>query len=172
MGLSAHDNIKLLGSRNWQKCICDPTQQKVQICTKINVRFIAVWRRLSSILFHTICENNNFGLLASVLEGWKWGKNHNVPQNNIKNPIFFLWLIWPQMSTWPKFQVVYSILMEWEEWEEGITSPAVNFWSSFGVKRPHTLISSSRSYFSSSIQKKVFICTLSNQFRFCWGHLK
>ncbi len=69
--------------------ICDPTQQMVPTFTKIDFCFIAVSRRLSSTLFHTICENNNFGLLTSVLEGWKWGKNHNVLQNSIKNSIFF-----------------------------------------------------------------------------------
>ncbi len=93
--------------------ICDPTQQKVPTFTKINFHFIAVSSRLSSTFFATICENNNFGLLASVLEGWKRGKNHIVPQNSIKNSKFFLWLIWPRMSAWPKFLVVYSILMEW-----------------------------------------------------------
>ncbi len=38
-------------------------QQKVPTFTKIYFRFIAVSRRLSSTLFHTICENN-FGVLA------------------------------------------------------------------------------------------------------------
>ncbi len=70
--------------------ICDPTQQKVPTFTKIDFHFIAVSMRLSSTLFRTICENNNFGLLASVLKGWKWGKNYNVPQNSIKNPNIFV----------------------------------------------------------------------------------
>ncbi len=47
----------------------EPTQQKVPTFTKIDFRFVAVSRRLSSTLFPTICENNNFGLLAPVLEG-------------------------------------------------------------------------------------------------------
>ncbi len=60
------------------------------IFTKIDFHFIAVSRRLSSIHFCTIYENDNLGLLASVLDGWKQGKNHNRPQNNIQNPNFFL----------------------------------------------------------------------------------
>ncbi len=57
--------------------------------TKIDFHFIAVSRSLSSTLFRTTCENNNFELLAPVLEGWKGSKNHNVPQYSIKIQILF-----------------------------------------------------------------------------------
>ncbi len=97
--------------------ICDPTQQKVPTFTKINFRFIVVSRRLSGILFRTIYENNNFGLLASVLEGWKRGKNCHVPQNSIKIQNFFVALKIPNEC----LTKVSSCILNFDgvgEWEE------------------------------------------------------
>ncbi len=94
--------------------ICDPMQQKVPTFTKINFRFLAVLRKLSSTLSHRICENNNFGLLASVLEGWKRGKNHNMAQNSIKNPNTFCGLY---DHRWVPDQSFKSYTQFW--WSEG-----------------------------------------------------
>ncbi len=121
------------------RCKCDPVRQKAPTFTKIDFHFIAVSWRLSSTLFNTISENNNFGLLASVLEGWKRGKNHNVPQNSIKNSVF----CGSYNPKWvPDRSFKSYTRLEYGEWEEPVgcsghavlptlltgATPSKNFW--------------------------------------------